>query len=91
MTEVVASAAERPAGTRLVVKIDAEGAECEIVLETSVESWHDVDEVFLEFHDFAPCSRGAIIDHLERAGLALVDEAFGVIHLSRTSESTAEG
>ena len=38
MTEVVASAADGPAGSRLVIKIDAEGSECEIVLETSVES-----------------------------------------------------
>ena len=57
------------------------------MLETSVESWQGVDEVFLEFHDFAPCSRSAIVDHLGRAGLVLVDEAFGVLHLARTSKS----
>ena len=53
----------------------------------SGRSWQGVDEVFLEFHDFAPCSRSAIVDHLGRAGLVLVDEAFGVLHLARTSKS----
>ena len=57
MTDVVASVTASPAGDRLVAKIDAEGAECEIVLQTPVEVWQSVDEVFIEFHDFAGCSQ----------------------------------
>ena len=86
MTDVVASVTASPAGDRLVAKIDAEGAECEIVLQTPPEVWQSVDEVFIEFHDFAGCSQSEIVDHLERAGLVLVDERFGVIHLSRSPE-----
>ena len=61
-------AASEPAG-RLIVKIDAEGAECDIVLGTSIELWRRVDHVFLEVHDFAPCPSAAIVTHLEQAGL----------------------
>ena len=56
----------------MIVKIDAEGAECEIVLGTDVEMWRGVDAVFLEIHDFAPCSAEDIIGHLARAGLSVV-------------------
>ena len=85
MIDVVASATESWAGDRLVTKIDAEGAECEIVLETPLEVWQRVDEVFIEFHEFAACSQSELVDHLERAGLVLVDERFGVIHLVRST------
>jgi FkbM family methyltransferase len=60
------------AGRRLIVKIDAEGAECDIVLGTPIELWQRVDEVFLEVHDFAPCTTDAIVDHLTQAGLRVV-------------------
>ena len=57
---------------RLIVKIDAEGAECDIVLGTSIELWRRVDHIFLEVHDFAPCPSAAIVAHLEQAGLEVV-------------------
>jgi FkbM family methyltransferase len=57
-------------GRRLIVKIDAEGAECEIVLGTTPRSWELVEEIFLEHHGFAPCTINEIVSHLERAGLA---------------------
>jgi FkbM family methyltransferase len=56
----------------VIVKIDAEGAECDIVLGTDVEAWCGVDAVFLEIHDFAPCSSPDIVRHLEAAGLSVV-------------------
>jgi FkbM family methyltransferase len=70
MRDVLADASRD--GGRLIVKIDAEGAECDIVLGTPVELWRHVDEVFLEVHDFAPCSADAIVDQLTRAGLRVV-------------------
>jgi FkbM family methyltransferase len=59
-------------GAPVIVKIDAEGAECDIVLGTDVAAWRGVDAAFLEIHDFAPCSCADIIEHLEDAGLGVV-------------------
>jgi FkbM family methyltransferase len=56
-------------GGRLVVKVDAEGAECEIVLGTDTARWNQVDEVLLEHHGFAPCALEEIVAYLARAGL----------------------
>jgi FkbM family methyltransferase len=69
MGDVLADAARE--GHPLIVKIDAEGAECDIVLGTPVDAWRRVDHVFLEVHDFAPCSSDAIVGHLEQAGLGV--------------------
>ncbi len=70
MEDVLDDAACR--GAPVIVKVDAEGAECEIVLGTDVAAWRGVDAVFLEIHDFAPCSSADIIGHLEEAGLSVV-------------------
>ncbi|MGQ9598713.1 MAG: FkbM family methyltransferase [Anaerolineae bacterium] len=71
-------------GHRLVVKVDAEGAECDIILGTSADAWRVVDEMFVEMHAFAPCSLQEVIDHLESAGLTLWKENVGgVVHLMK--------
>jgi hypothetical protein len=66
MAAVLEQASSR--GKPVIVKIDAEGSECEIVLETPVESWASVTDVFLEVHDFAPCSADTIVAKLARCG-----------------------
>jgi FkbM family methyltransferase len=68
---------------RLVVKVDAEGAECSIVLETSTEHWREVDEAFVEVHDFAGCSANAVAAHLRDAGLSLASDVLNVMHFRR--------
>lgn len=73
MQDVLEGAAERRA--RVIVKIDAEGSECEIVLGTPVEAWRTVDQVFLEVHDFARCTSEDIVEHLSDAGLRVVGHA----------------
>jgi FkbM family methyltransferase len=70
MREVLEGASGR--GGRLIVKIDAEGSECDIVLGTDASAWCEVDEVFLEVHHFAACSTADIVGHLRDAGLELV-------------------
>jgi hypothetical protein len=65
----VLDAARQAGGRRLIVKIDAEGAECEIVLGTDMNQWNFVDELLLEHHDFAPCTMADLTVHLESAGL----------------------
>ena len=70
---------------RLVVKVDAEGAECEIVLGTDTTSWQSVDEVLLEYHEFAPCKLEEIVSRLDRAGLARQACRHDVERFSRTA------
>jgi FkbM family methyltransferase len=90
MTSVLEEASSAKA-RRIVVKIDAEGSECEIVLGTEAEDWRAVDEVFLEHHDFAPCTLDEIIDHLARAGLAEHQFRHEVVHLRRREATAASG
>jgi FkbM family methyltransferase len=54
---------------RIVVKMDVEGAECEILRETPLDCWSEVDELFVEVHGFSSCSASDIVGHLGRAGL----------------------
>ncbi len=60
---------------RLIVKVDAEGSECEIVLGTPVDVWRKVDHIFLEVHAFAACTSKDIVDHLGAAGLRVIVHA----------------
>jgi FkbM family methyltransferase len=69
----------RKLGGRTLVKIDVEGLECELVLETSPEAWAGVDEVFVEVHAFAPCRPDQLVAHL---GMRAV-QADGLLHLTR--------
>lgn len=70
------------ANARIVVKIDAEGAECEILHDPSPLS--QVHEVFVEWHSHSGCSRTEIVDLMDSAGLRTVDAAEGgVLHFVR--------
>jgi FkbM family methyltransferase len=66
----------------VVVKIDAEGAEC-FVLGTNPDSWDHVREIFLEVHDFARCSRHQIVCFLRDAGFSLRTDKLNVLHFQR--------
>jgi FkbM family methyltransferase len=70
MRDVLEAAA--PHRGRLIVKVDAEGSECDIVLGTPVDMWRKVDHVFLEVHEFATCTSRDLVDHLGAAGLRVV-------------------
>jgi FkbM family methyltransferase len=72
MTDVLslADAAARPVAAPVIVKVDTEGGECSIILDTPLSSWQGVAELFVEVHAKARCSKDAIVAHLGRAGLA---------------------
>jgi FkbM family methyltransferase len=78
-----AAAAEQ----RIIVKIDAEGAECAAILATAGESWSPVDELFVETHAFAPCSSAEIIERARHLGLGLqsreTEPAAELLHFHR--------
>jgi FkbM family methyltransferase len=87
MAGVLAEArARRP--RRLVVKIDAEGAEREIVAATPAEAWAEVDELLLELHEDAGYTRAELLAPLAAAGLVPAHgddgaDAAGVVRLVR--------
>jgi FkbM family methyltransferase len=68
---------------RVIVKIDAEGAECDIVLETPSRYWSEVNYVFLEFHSTAPCAPRDLTVHLEGAGFGALPSLDGVLRFDR--------
>lgn len=70
MEEVLLEAGALAETGRLVVKVNAEGAECGIVLGTSTASWERADAMLMEVHSWAPCTLGELVTHLEGAGLA---------------------
>jgi FkbM family methyltransferase len=71
------------AGRRIMVKIDAEGAECAIVAGTPASAWASVDEGFVEVHDFAPCTSQEVVARLAGAGLERTADALNVYHFRR--------
>jgi FkbM family methyltransferase len=74
----------RGLGERLVVKVNTEGEECAIVLETPPEAWTAVSEVFVEMHEWAPCTAAELAAHLEPAGFRpLPTEMAAVLRLRR--------
>jgi FkbM family methyltransferase len=83
MQDVLAGVTSNGTAGRLIVKIDAEGAECEIVMETSVDLWRLVDEIYVEIHDFAACGPSQIAEYLRRAGFDFVSDQFGVLRMRK--------
>lgn len=88
INEVLDRAIRQSKGRRLIIKIDAEGAECDIVLSMEPELLRWVDELFVEYHSFSPCKQQEITSYLYDAGFYKVDSRFSDIlyfnrHLSR--------
>jgi FkbM family methyltransferase len=81
--DVLTQAVVAAAGGKLIVKIDAEGAECEICLQTDPSVWKAVDDLFVEVHDFAPCDRRTLATHLRNTGLTPTSGSGPVVHLTR--------
>jgi FkbM family methyltransferase len=61
--------------SRLVVKVNIEGEECEMVLATPPAAWRSVSELFVEMHPWTPCGSDDLAAHLAPAGLKRVESA----------------
>jgi len=71
-------------GSRLIVKVNTEGEECAIVLETPPEAWSSVSELFVEMHEWAPCTAAELAAHLAPAGFSVIPtEMAAVLRLRR--------
>ena len=68
--EIASAAGER----RSIVKMDVEGAECEVILGTPAEAWRGVEELLVELHGFSPCSFSELAGALAEAGLTARDD-----------------
>jgi FkbM family methyltransferase len=53
----------------LLVKINAEGSECPMVLGTPPEAWRRVTQALVATHPWAACDADGLAAHLELAGL----------------------
>lgn len=74
----------RNESSRLIVKVNTEGEECGIVLGTPPEAWGGVSELFVEMHEWAPCTAAELAAHLEPVGFReLPTEMAAVLRLRR--------
>lgn len=69
MSDVLAEAGDLAGTDRVVVKVNVEGAECDIVLGTPATHWEQAHAVLLEAHSWAPCTAAQLVAHLEESGL----------------------
>ena len=61
--------------SRLIVKVNIEGEECELVLGTPPAAWEVVSELFVETHPWGSCGSDELAAHLAPAGLRRVESA----------------
>lgn len=84
INEVLDRAVQQSKGRRLIIKIDAEGAECDIVLGMEPEFLRRIDELFVEYHSFSPCKKQEIMSYLSDAGFYKIDSRFSdILHFER--------
>jgi FkbM family methyltransferase len=53
---------------KIILKIDAEGAECPLLLETSPILFANVKEIIFEFHSFSKCSLEQLVNRMTSIG-----------------------
>lgn len=68
LATILSSARERFGHDVIILKIDAEGAECPLLLQAPAEVFSGVKEIIFEFHSFSYCSLQNIVDKLKSVG-----------------------
>lgn len=71
VADVLDDAVEIAGTSPLVVKVNAEGAECEIVMGSPLSAWERVDTLLVEVHSWAPCTLDDLVTHLAAVGFVL--------------------
>ncbi len=94
LTSILDQAQELSPEGFIVVKINVEGAECDIVLGTPVHFWKRVQEVFVEFEPWAPCRWDELLEHFQQAGFRLskggVGKAFRLVRETQSITRTSQ-
>jgi FkbM family methyltransferase len=65
LSAVIADARQAFPAEQIVLKVDAEGAECPLLLDSPGDIFSPVSEIVFEYHPFAPRSLGDIIHRLQ--------------------------
>jgi FkbM family methyltransferase len=91
LEDALAEASAFHAGSRLVVKVNIEGAECSAILESPAHVWDRVSEVFVETHPWASCDASSLEAHLASAGLTRVESAHPAVLRMRRGEHPRSG
>ncbi len=68
LTSILSDARKAFPGHEIVLKIDAEGAECPMLMNTPVESLASVKEIAFEYHSFSQCELQDILGRLTPNG-----------------------
>jgi FkbM family methyltransferase len=90
LASILATVGERFPRDEFVLKIDAEGAECQLVLQTPYEFFSSVREIVVEFHEFAECSLTEIAERLVSIGYEYIaDSSKTDIYHWRARKTTA--
>ena len=91
LEDALTEAAALSAGSRLVVKVNIEGAECSAILESPAQVWDGVSEVFVETHPWASCDARHLEAHIAPAGLTRVQSAHPAVLRMRRGERPRSG
>jgi hypothetical protein len=91
LADVLEDGAALYPGSRLVVKMNIEGAECSAILGSPSRIWADVSEVFVETHPWATCDASALGAHLEAGGLSRAPSAHRLVLRMRRAEQPRSG
>jgi FkbM family methyltransferase len=91
LADALAEASALATGSRLVVKVNIEGAECSAILGSPAHVWDGVSEVFVETHPWASCDASGLEAHLASAGLTRVESAHPAVLRMRRGEHPRSG
>jgi FkbM family methyltransferase len=72
LPNILLEARKRFTKDNIILKIDAEGAECPLLLNASAESLSEVREIIFEFHTFSHCSLQHIVEKLSSVGFEYI-------------------
>lgn len=91
LADALAEALPTQEATRLIVKVNIEGAECTAILKSPPGVWRNASEVFVETHPWGVCDASQLAAHLELAGLTRLEGAHpAVLRMRREGPSRGD-
>lgn len=91
LADVLAEAGGRAGGRRIVVKVNVEGEECPMLLETPPDAWEPVSELLVETHPWAACGEHELAAHLASAGFERIGSGHALVLRLRRGGAAPSG